>query len=83
MGNRSTFKTNEEVPRSGIYRVLHTKHSMRDITLLKGKTFPACPGCLSAIQFVLIRAIPIESAGARFRLLMQVDPREHYSAIAV
>ena len=31
MGNRSTFKTNEEVPRSGIYRVLHTEHSIRDI----------------------------------------------------
>jgi hypothetical protein len=83
MGNGSTFKTNEEIPRSGIYRVSHTEHAIRDIRLLKGKIFPACPRCLSAIQFSLISAIPIESAGARFRLLMQVDPSEHYSARAV
>ena len=79
MGNRSTFKTNEEVPRSGIYRVLHTEHSIRDIRLLKGKTFPACPRCSSAIRFTLISAMQIESAGERFRLLMQDGATERYS----
>jgi DTW domain-containing protein YfiP len=77
MESDTTFKTNEEVPRSGLYRISHTKHPMRDIRLLKGKTFPACPQCSSAIQFALISAIQMESAGARFRLLMQ-DEREHY-----
>jgi len=79
MGNGSTFKTNEEVPRSGIYKVLHAEHSIRDIRLLKGKTFPACPRCSSAIQFTLISAIQIESAGGRFRLLMQDSATERYS----
>jgi hypothetical protein len=75
MGNHATFKTNEEVPRSGLYRVFHTDHPIRDIRLLKGKTFPACPNCSSVIQFALIGAIRVESAGARFRLLMQDDAR--------
>jgi len=80
MANRPTFKTDEEVPSSGLYRVFHTKHPIRDIRLLKGKTFPACPQCSSAVQFALISAIQIESAGGRFRLLMQTDAGEHYSA---
>jgi hypothetical protein len=76
MGKHTTFKTNEEVPRSGLYRFFHTDHPIRDIRLLKGKTFPACPNCSSAIHFALISAIRIESAGARFRLLMQDDARD-------
>jgi len=65
------FKTNDEIPRSGVYRVFHAQHPMREICLLKDKTFPACPQCLSPIRFALISAIPIESARGRFRLLMQ------------
>jgi hypothetical protein len=68
--HRDILQTKEQVPRSGTYRVLHT-HPIRDIRLLKGKIFPACPKCSATMQFVLISAIPIESAAGRFRLLMQ------------
>ena len=71
MGSPPTFKTNDEIPRSGVYRVFHAQHPMREICLLKDKTFPACPQCSSPIRFALISAIPIESAAGRFRLLMQ------------
>jgi hypothetical protein len=80
MGNGTTFKTSEEIPRSGVYRVLHTEHPIRDGRLLKGRAFPACPRCSSTIQFTLINAIQIESAGGRFRLLMQDDVTQRYSA---
>jgi hypothetical protein len=66
-----TFTTDEQVPRSGVYRVSHAKHAIRDIKLLKGRSFPACPKCSSALQFALIRPIPVESATERFRFLMQ------------
>jgi hypothetical protein len=80
MGNGITFKTNEEAPRSGVYRLLHTDNPIRDIRLLKGKAFPACARFSSAIDFTLMSAIQIELAGARFRLLMDADQSEHYSA---
>ena len=57
--------------RTGVYRVSHAKHPIRDIKLLKGRSFPACPKCSSALQFALIRRIPVESATERFRFLMQ------------
>ncbi len=75
MDNGDILKTKEQVPRSGIYRVSHT-HPIRDIRLLRGKIFPACPKCSSAMQFALISAIPVESAAGRFRFLMQgTSPR--------
>jgi len=79
MRNDTTFKTQEEVRRSGVYSVSHAEHSMRDIRLLKGKAFPACPRCSSAIQFTLLSAIEMESVSARFRLLMQDVETERYS----
>jgi hypothetical protein len=66
----SMSKTDEQVPRSGTYRVSHA-HVIRDIRLLKGKIFPACPKCSSSMEFLLISAIPVESAAERFRFLMQ------------
>ena len=65
------FESSEQVPRSGLYRVNHTRHPIRDIVLLQGRTFPVCPRCLSEIEFALISAIPMESAEGRFRLLMR------------
>lgn len=88
MGSPTTFKTNDEIPRSGVYRVFHIQHPMQEICLLKDTTFPACPQCSSPIRFTLISAIPIESAAGRFRLLMQarctrrhvlLEPRPNYN----
>jgi hypothetical protein len=66
-----TFMSGEQVPRSGVYRVGHRKHSIRDIKLLKDGRFPPCPKCLSAVRFTLVIAILAESAKERFRFLMQ------------
>ena len=66
-----TFMTDEQVPRSGVYRVAHRKHPIRDIKLLKDVTFPSCPKCSSAVQFALVSAISVESSRERFRFLMQ------------
>lgn len=68
--NSTLSKTGEQVPRSGTYRVFHA-HALRDIRLLSGNIFPACPRCSDVIRFALISAIPVESAAGRFRLLMQ------------
>jgi hypothetical protein len=70
MHNNGILKTQGRVPRSGIYRVSHV-HRILDIRLLKGSIFPACPKCSSAMQFALISAVPVESAGGRFRFLTQ------------
>lgn len=70
-----TFMTHEQVPKSGVYRVAHRKHRIRDIKLLKDVTFPSCPKCSSAVKFALVSAIPAESARERFRFLMQPTAR--------
>lgn len=71
------FLTHEQVPRSGTYRVSHAEHAIGNIKLLKGSSFPPCPECSAAVQFALIRAIPIESARERFRFLMQEIVASH------
>src|SRR6185312_367257 len=71
MNNRvDIFTSSEPVPRSGLYRVSHTKHPIRDIKLLKGRRFPACPECSGALQFDLIESLLVESASERFRFLV-------------
>jgi hypothetical protein len=47
MGNGTTFKTSEEVRRSGVYRVLYNEHPILDIRLLKAE-------CLSHLSAMLI-----------------------------
>lgn len=59
---------------SGIYGFRHVHSVQREITLLRGWVFPSCPKCSDPVQFVLLRAAPVESASARFRLLMRETP---------
>lgn len=51
------FKPGEEVPHSGIYRVVHdNNHSEpHEVTCVYGKPFPPCRGC-DHPRFVLVRA---------------------------
>jgi hypothetical protein len=67
---KGNMGSGRSVPRSGIYGCFHAHSAQRQITLLKGRVFPFCPKCSDAVQFVLLRALPRESASARFRLLM-------------
>lgn len=62
--------TGDMVPRSGIYRVFHHHRLARQLTLLRSSIFPACHTCTTPLEFELLRAVPIESARSRFRLLM-------------
>ena len=49
--------TDETVPKSGIYRVRHSKHRVpHEVTLLRDERFPRCAKCDSAVVFELVRA---------------------------
>jgi hypothetical protein len=57
------FKPGEEVPHSGIYRVIHDPaHAQEhDVTCVFGKRFPPCRGC-DHPRFILVRAVrPIDT----------------------
>lgn len=51
------FKPGDEVPHSGIYRVVHDpEHSQpHEVTCVYGKRFPPCRGCAHP-RFILVRA---------------------------
>jgi hypothetical protein len=68
---RGNTGSGKSVPRSGTYGFSHAHSSAHEITLLKGRMFPFCPKCSDPVEFVLIRAVPVESALDRFRLLMR------------
>ena len=67
---RGNMGSGKSVPRSGTYGFFHAHSSAHQITLLKGRIFPFCPKCSDPVEFVLIRAVPVESALGRFRLLL-------------
>jgi hypothetical protein len=67
---RGNMGSGKSVPRSGTYGFFHAHSSAHEITLLKDRIFPFCPRCSDPVEFVLIRAVPVESALGRFRLLM-------------
>ena len=53
-----TFRTNEVVPQSGIYRVRHKKHRLpHEVTLLRDQQFPKCAKCQGEVIFELLRAV--------------------------
>ena len=58
------FKPGDEVPRSGIYKVIHDpEHAQQhEVTCIYGRKFPPCRGCHHP-RFVLVRAaIHIDSS---------------------
>ena len=56
---RQIFKTGENVPESGIYRVMHAEHRLpREVTLLKGAEFPRCSKCKEAVTFNVVALTP-------------------------
>lgn len=66
----SVFTTGQEIPRSGIYHPIHTRHVLpAQVTLLRGKVFPGCSHCTVPVHFSLVQAAKLESARSRFRLL--------------
>ncbi|MGF7181646.1 hypothetical protein HDF11_003167 [Tunturiibacter psychrotolerans] len=51
------FKPGQDIPHSGIYRVVHDPNHAKEheVTCVYGKRFPPCRGCAHP-RFVLVRA---------------------------
>ena len=65
MAEGATFRTDEIVPQSGIYRVRHSSHRVpHEVTLLRDQYFPRCAKCDTAVMFELVRAVMNESKTA-------------------
>jgi hypothetical protein len=65
------FTTGQEISRSGIYHLVHTRHVLpAQVPLLRGNVFPGCSQCPVPVHFSLVKAVQLESAHSRFRLLM-------------
>ncbi len=59
------YKPGDDVPKSGIYKVIHDpKHTAdHEVTCIYGRKFPPCNGCGHHPRFELIRAaIHIDSS---------------------
>jgi hypothetical protein len=51
------FKPGEEVPSSGVYRVLHNGHrDHHEATLREGELFPNCTVCDDQVRFELVQS---------------------------
>lgn len=51
------YKTGETVTSSGIYKVVHDKHTTEhEVTCVYGEKFPPCRSCGSKARFVLVKA---------------------------
>ncbi len=50
------FKPGQQAEVSGAYRVNHDQNHINphEITMIKGNTFPPCPGCIG-VKYTLIR----------------------------
>lgn len=69
--HKSIFNTGQSISQSGHYKVFHKAHHLRsDIALLRGNFFPACASCALPVHFQLTQGLTVESASARFRLLL-------------
>lgn len=50
------FKPGDEVPRSGIYQVIHANHGKtHEVTCVYSDQFPPCRRCSHDVRFVLMR----------------------------
>jgi hypothetical protein len=53
------FRVSEEIPESGVYRVVHAGHRVNhEVLLLAGEKFPRCSRCDRNVHFELLRAVP-------------------------
>jgi hypothetical protein len=52
------FRPAEQVPRSGIYELLHESGNAGMIVLVRDQQFPVCQDCGSSVRFRLLKAAP-------------------------
>jgi hypothetical protein len=56
---RLVYRTGDEVPQTGIYRVIHTAHRLpHEAVIIAGQRFPKCQKCSGAVVFELVHAAP-------------------------
>jgi hypothetical protein len=68
-------ETGQEVPSSGIYRVVHAEHRLpTEVVLIAGNKFPRCGKCANAVEFELIKPAP--HFGATNVVVHQISARE-------
>jgi hypothetical protein len=53
-----TFEPNEEVPESGIYKVLHQTGEKDSVVFLRGNVFPICADCGLQVRYSVVRTAP-------------------------
>ncbi len=55
----AVFVTGQQVPESGIYRVIHAGHRLaHEVTLLRGERFPRCSKCYDEVVFEAVQLVP-------------------------
>lgn len=69
-----SYASGQTVLHSGTYETFHSHPLTREITLLSRQIFPGCPRCMVPVTFAIVSGPAIESASARFRLLMNPPP---------
>ncbi len=70
-----TFKTGQQIPDSGVYKVIHQQHRLpHEVTLLKGETFPRCAKCGDRVEFELVHAAPYQRDGTTFQVQLYALP---------
>lgn len=70
-----TFKTGQQIPDSGVYKVIHQQHRLpHEVTLLKGETFPRCAKCGDRVEFELVHAAPYNRDGTAFQVQLYALP---------
>ena len=68
-------ETGQEVPSSGIYRVVHSEHKLpSEVVLIAGNRFPRCGKCANAVEFELVKAAP--HFGATNVVVHEISARE-------
>ena len=56
---KEQFKTQQLVPLTGLYRIVHRAHRLpHEALLLAGEVFPRCAKCNDQVQFELLTAAP-------------------------
>lgn len=56
---KEEYRTGQNIPESGIYRVTHDEHRLpHEVTLLKGAQFPRCSKCRHAVRFTAVSLAP-------------------------
>ena len=53
------YKSRDNIPETGVYKVLHAQHRLpHQVTLVEGQTFPPCAKCHEEVRFEMVRPLP-------------------------